>query len=331
MWTRARVLPLLFLALLTAACGEEEKPQAQTTGGGQIVFTVNKAGRSEIWLMDATGRARRRLTKEAPDGADASGSAGPAWSPRRDRIAFVGTGDAGDENANHQELYVMDADGTNVKRLTVNDDADASPSWSPDGRQLVFARAKRIGQEDVESFLYLVNAGGSGERVLRHEPRGKTPVFLTAPAWSPDGKRIAFTRVRFDEEPDAAVYVMDADGKHARKLVDEAVEPDWSPDGTRIALASYRDRVGQTCFHECSPNSELYVVDADGGHLRRLTTSLANEASPTWSPDGKRIAFVSDRSNRDDHEFELYVVDAGGGDPQRITRNDVWDLDPDWG
>jgi TolB protein len=327
MSTRARMLTLLFLALLQSGCGEKKEPQAQPAGGDQIVFAVNRGGHSEIWVMGEAGAARRRLTKT---GSNASSYAAPAWSPRRDRIAAIGSGEAREEHANRQELYVMDADGTNVKRLTVNEDADASPSWSPDGRQLVFARAKRIGQDEVESFLYVVNADGSGERVLRHEPRGKTPVFLTGPAWSPDGKRIAFTRVRFDEEPDAAVYVMDADGKHTRKLVDEAVEPDWSPDGKRIAVASYRDRVGQTCFHECSPNSELYVVDADGGNLRRLTTSVANEASPTWSPDGKQIAFVSDRSNRNDHEFELYVVDAGGGDPQRMTRNDVWDLDPDW-
>ena len=324
MATHTRLIALLCLALLAAGCGEEEESPAQAAEGEQIVFTVNTSGRGEIWVMDETGGARRRLTKET------SGDTSPAWSPRRDRIAFIGMGGARDGDVSRQELYVMDADGTNVKRLTTNEDADASPSWSPDGRQLVVARAKRIGEQDVESFLYVVNADGSGERALRHEPRRKTPVFLTAPAWSPDGKRIAFTRVTFDEEPGAAVFVMDADGKRPRKLVDEALEPDWSPDGKRIALASYRDRVGRTCFQECNPNSELYVVGADGGHLRRLTTSVANEASPTWSPDGKRIAFVSDRSNREDHEFELYVVDASGGDPRRLTHNDAWDLDPDW-
>jgi TolB protein len=317
------MLTLLCLVLLPLGCGGEEESPAQASQGGQIVFNVNTGDRGEIWIVDETGGSRRRLTK-----ADEFGFTAPAWSPRRDRIALVGRGEGRDEGA--QELFVMDADGTNVKRLTVNDDADAAPSWSPDGERLVFARAKRIGQEDVETFLYAMNADGTRERILRREAPGKTPVFLTAPAWSPDGKRIAFTRITLGEEPEGAVYVMDADGKHARRVVDEAVEPDWSPDGRRLAVASYRDRLGRTCFHECSLNSEIYVVDADGGHLRRLTTSVANEASPTWSPDGERIAFVSDRSGRNDHELELYVVDARGGDPRRLTHNDVWDLDPDW-
>jgi TolB protein len=323
MSTRTRLLPLLVLALLPLGCGGEEEPPAQAARGGEIVFAVNTGSRGEIWVMAETGGRRRRLTK-----ADEFGFTAPAWSPQRDRIALVGRGEGRDEGA--QELFVMDTDGTNVKRLTVNEDADAAPSWSPDGARLAFARAKRIGQEDVETFLYVMSADGSAQRVLRREPPGQTPVFLTAPAWSPDGKRIAFTRITLGDEPEAAVYVMDADGKHARGLVDEALEPDWSPDGRRLAVASYRDRLGRTCFHECSLNSEIYVVDADGGHLRRLTTNVANDASPTWSPDGRRIAFVSDRSGRNDHELELYVVDARGGDPRRLTHNDVWDLDPDW-
>lgn len=322
MSTRTRVLALLCLVLLPLGCGGEDESPPQAAEGGRIVFSVNTGGRSEIWVMDETGGARTRLTK-----GGSSDFIAPAWSPKRDRIALVG--EARDKDASESELYVMDADGTNMKRLTVNDHADAFPSWSPDGERLVFARAERRG-DDVESSLYIVSADGSAERVIRREPRRRTPVILTAPAWSPDGKRIAFTRITFGDEPGAAVYVMDADGKHGRRLVDEAAEPDWSPDGRRIAVASYRDRVGRTCFQECSVNSEIYVVDVGGGNLRRLTTSVANEASPTWSPDGRRIAFVSDRSGRNDHEYELYVVEAGGGDPRRLTHNDVWDLDPDW-
>ena len=320
MSTRTRSLALLGFVALLAGCGRQEESPLQASQGGRIVFTVNTGSRGELWVMDQTGADRRRLTR----------GTSPAWSPKRDRIAFVGMSDAKEEGANRQELYVMDADGGNLKRLTSNDDADASPSWSPDGKQLVFARAKRVGQADVATFLYVIGADGSGERILRREPPGKIPVFLSGPAWSPDGKRIAFTRIRFDKTPDAAVYVMKARGGGATKIADEAVEPDWSPDGRRIALASYRNRLGRTCFQKCSPNSEIYVVDAQGGQLRRLTESDANDASPTWSPDGKRIAFVSDRSNRTEHELELYVVDAHGGDPQRLTRNDAWELDPDW-
>jgi TolB protein len=332
MSSHARSLALLgLLMLVLVACGHEAQSPQSGRGPGQIVFTLNRGGWGEIWVMNADGEGCRRLTEHAPRGADASGNTGPSWSPTGDRIAYVGTGDSLDEHLDDQELYVMDADGGNVRRLTSNHDADWSPSWSPDGKQILFARGRRLGEEGSETSLYLMNADGSGERVLLRGPRRTPPSFLTGPVWSPDGKRIAFTRIDYSEnDMDVSVYVMDIDNKDAVKVADTAGEPAWSPDGRSIAFVSYRDRLGETCFHDCAPSTEIYVSDAYGGNPRRLTRSEADDTSPTWSPDGKRIAFVSDRSSRNEHENEIYVIDAGGGEPVRITRNSVWDLDPDW-
>jgi TolB protein len=126
------------------------------------------------------------------------------------------------------------------------------------------------------------------------------------------------------------VYTVDPSGGGERLLIEDAAEASWSPDGTRIVFTSLKDRNGETCFHECSVSGEIYVARPDGTGLLRLTTSEADDHSPTWSPDGRWIAFVSDRSNRDEHENEIWVVGADGEGLRRVTTNDVWELDPDW-
>jgi len=126
------------------------------------------------------------------------------------------------------------------------------------------------------------------------------------------------------------VYTVAASGGGERPLIEDAAEARWSPDGSRIVFTSYRDRNGETCFHECSTSGEIYVARADGPDLRRLATSEADDQSPTWSPDGRRIAFVSDRSNRVDHENEIWVVEVDGDGLRRLTTNDVWDFEPAW-
>jgi Tol biopolymer transport system component len=121
-----------------------------------------------------------------------------------------------------------------------------------------------------------------------------------------------------------------SDGTAAKLIARNAAEPAWSPDGELLAYSTGRDRNGQTCFEACQPSDEIYVANADGTSPRRLTNEKAEDSSPTWSPDGSRIAYVSDVSDPGDHANEIYVVDATGGEPERLTLNSVWDLEPDW-
>jgi Tol biopolymer transport system component len=127
-----------------------------------------------------------------------------------------------------------------------------------------------------------------------------------------------------------AISTITPTGRGERLLIEDAAEPAWSPDGSRIVFTSIRDRYGETCFHECSPSGEIYVARADGTDLRRLTRSQADDRSPSWAPDGRSIAFVSDRSNRANHDNEIYVIGVEGGEARRLTTNAVWDLEPDW-
>ena len=136
------------------------------------------------------------------------------------------------------------------------------------------------------------------------------------PAWSPDGRRLAFTSER---DGIREIYVMDPDGSNQVNLtVSPAADflPDWSPDGRKIAFVSNRD----------GPH-EVYVMDADGGNQKRLTGGPAVDTSPAWSPDGARIAFVSNRSLNED----IFVMNADGSGQTNVTNSPLFsDLFPDW-
>ena len=175
----------------------------------------------------------------------------------------------------------------------------------------------------------MLDVAGGGESRLT---RASAPSFDGAPAWSPEGAQIAFTRATFregSESPQLSLFVMSQDGSDLERIASGS-EASWAPDSNRLAYTSVRDGNGRTCFHECSTSGEIYVANVDGSGRRRLTESEADDRSPAWSPDGFFIAFVSDGSNRQEHENEIYVTDVESGDTRRITENDVWDLEPTW-
>lgn len=320
---RPPALLALFALTLVAGCsgGADEPP-------GDIAFSVNDGGWNEIWVMAADGSERTRLTDTEPPENDAAGSAGPAWSPDGSRIAFAAQVGTLEEDQRLTEIYVMRSDGTDKRRLTTNETVDASPSWSSDGAQLAFTRIVEPGSATARSGIFVLDADGGNERRLTGSA---VPSFDYSPAWSPDGSEIVFVRAELTSSgARGGIYVVSAAGGAPRKLTDDGSEPAWSPDGTRIVFTSTRDGFGQTCFHECGPSGEIYVLDLETGDTQRLTETGANDSSPAWSPDGTAIAFSSDRSNPEQHEIEIYVMRATGEDVRRLTRNDVWDGEPAW-
>jgi Tol biopolymer transport system component len=297
-----------------------------------IAFTVNRSGFGEIWVMDANGQGRTRLTEPAKPDSDASGATSPAWSPDGKSIVFVASRDPIKEDQNDLDLFVMRADGSDRHALTDDGVYDGTPTWSPDGNKIAFAHAPGLGAEQVDGVIVAIGLDGQGRTQLTRHPNTGTVFIDTEPAWSPDGNTIAFTRATYapDGRMFTAIYTTTPTGGTAQLLIEDAADPAWSPDGNRIAFTSTRDSFGETCFHDCAPSGEIYVARADGSGLKRLTTSEASDRSPTWAPDGRHIAFVSDRSDPHQHEYEIYVMVVEDGTLRRITANDVWDLDPAW-
>jgi serine/threonine-protein kinase len=230
-------------------------------------------------------------------------------SARRSLIAFVSDRDGPDAigNLGNQEIYTMNPDGSDQRRLTHDKAPDNAPTFSPDGNRIAFMSQRAGGFE-----LFVMNVDGSDQKQLTHlTEHGGSAV---APAWSPDGKRIAFTT----RIPPIAIYVINADGTGATRVSDDgggASNPAWSPDGRMIAFNSRRNGKPQ-----------IYVMDADGKNVRRLTSNDATDRMPAWSPDGRRIAFDSDR----DGENKIYVMDADGGNQHRVSSQPGADAHPWW-
>lgn len=309
------IIAILLCALgFSQSCGAPDNPKRAT--GGPIAFTLrDQNGKLQVFTENLDGSNQKQLTFEgdngrpdwSPDGRkiafgsrvndktwvavmDADGSNqkllvdgnAPDWSPDGTQIAFSPDG----------QIWVMDADGSNVRQITQSSTFKAGPSWSPDGTQMVFILIKNPGSPtDPQPEIGIMNADGTNERILttedrvnvRREPDGTTTVLETAndanaPAWSPVDNRIAFWSGI--ENQYGQIWVINSDGTGSTQLTEDPThrnsdDPSWSPDGKKILFSTGR-----------SGRNELWIMDADGSNERRLSgiDAVPFPGRASWQP-----------------------------------------------
>ena len=171
------------------------------------------------------------------------------------------------------------------------------------------ARIAFVSTRGENTDVYVMDSDGKHQRrVTTHDAEDMQPT------WSPDGRKIAFVSNRNGGH--IQIWVIDADGRNPIRLTDGVWDdhPDWSPDGHKIAYQASRKKA----LNIEKWNYEIYVMGADGSNKRPLTDHPAYDGQPCWSPDGKKIAFSS---NREENLMEVYLMDTDGRNQKRLTHN----------
>jgi Tol biopolymer transport system component len=244
-------------------------PFGWSPDGSQIVYMAiadptQIPVRAGIWSVDVGTGVQTPL-------AESQMGFLPAWSPDGTKIAFIGwIGEPDEFGQQESELFVMDSDGRNVRQLASRPGPDVSPQWSPDSRRIAWWG---WGPGDEPSNLFMVDVE-SGE--LTGLGLGSDPI------WSPDSRHVLFVQEQeipgvITTEANTEIFVLDVEtGERINLSSNDSPDlwPTWSPDGSRIAFVSKRDHL----------LGEIYVMDADGSNVKRITDNDLQEAVLTWSP-----------------------------------------------
>jgi Tol biopolymer transport system component/TolB-like protein/Tfp pilus assembly protein PilF len=272
-------------------------PNSWSPDGTQLLLFSDRDGHENIYLMNIELSAPRRVAAEI----ESDTALNPSYSPGGDLILYQST----------DELRIFNTK-SETDRVVFKMSSGGNATFSPDGNKILFQ--DRI---DENSEICAVNVDGSGFVNLTQSPSRDM-----SPAYSPDGTKIAFAANRAAGTSTFEIYVMNADGSDQRLVFGDramSVGPVWVPDGKSIVFVNDREdgRIG---------NFELFSIGVDGGNLKRLTTRPRYDTDAAISPDGNRIAFVSNT----DGNSEIYLMNADGTAVLRLTRDAGNDLHPHW-
>ncbi len=259
---------------------------------GKIVFTSERDGNAEIYVMNPDGSGQTRLT------FNSARDMFPALSPDGTRVVFASERDTG-----KQQLYVMNTDGSNVQRLTFAThptEEDSQPSWCGNNT-IVYGHLPSFGSQ---WDIWRINANGTGATSLI-----TSGGHQTTPECSPGGDRFVFDNAGPD------ISVANIDGSNVQAIGSGGAPGGWSPDGSKLALSCNIGGFGQIC-----------VMNADGSGLANISNVSVHEASPSWSSDGTKIVLNSMRSGR----WEIWVMNTDGSNAQQLTNVPGGNYSPHW-
>lgn len=333
--------------------------------GTRIAYaSTSVIGNTDIYTVNADGTNEQRVTINAasdnsPSWGVGTGTPMPTPTPTPEptptptpqgpggKIAF-----SSNRNGNF-DIYVMNADGTDVRQLTTNTSFDLFPSISADGSKIAFY-STRSGDGDI----YLVNADGTNEQRITTDADNET-----SPALSPDGTTVAYIK-RSDSRNPWDIYLSNVDGTNVRFLTFSGSQPSFSADGNKIAYVreEYWKRnepplsnidvinvdgtgnqhvtagAGDDYDPAFSPDGnkiafgrkgKIYSVNLDGTSLRQVTSQTASEYQPSYSPDGNKIAFVKS-SQSPQSGTNIYTINTDGTDEQQLTNTTTNNEHPSW-
>jgi Tol biopolymer transport system component len=297
------------LAACAFGCARTAVAQTGSSAKSRIAFIQSNAHTpdGDVYTMTPTGTDERQLTNLGPNNS----AFWEHWSADGRQIVFSEFPTSNNFNG---ELWVMNADGSHqhlLLRETAYD--EEAPSFSPDGRWVVFTRC-RVAQESCA--IYRIRTNGTELTAITHFQK---EIGDWEPVYSPDGSKIAFTGFSRGGLL-VSIYLMDADGSDIRLLTPPAftaVNPQWSRDGEKIVFRN----------HFFNPqNNDIWVIRRDGSGLTRLTGNIHTEyelqsyinEGPSFSPDGQAVVFAS--RNLSTNTLGIFVISADGRSSAQLLR-----------
>jgi tol-pal system beta propeller repeat protein TolB len=311
----------------------EHKPK-WSNDGHKIAYVKLDNKKLDLIIIDLDNNKKQLLKKNCLEFS---------WSPDGKKIAFSKFVN------NNDDVYVIDSDGSQEKRLTKSMSIDDRPIWSPDGSKILFTR----GTDQSKYDLYIMNADGSQQRRLtyetNHQYKKTTLIEINDADWSPDSKKITYEVFRYKPKIQR-IERINSDGSSRRILNSQGINffPRWSPDGNWVSFISRENQehlvisrpdgseikyllnlkgfVGQYAW---APNNEeiafsyskneklpaqIYLYSLVSNNFKQLTHNSVND-TPFWSPDGRKIGFISYRGGRG----QLYLMNKDGSNETFIA------------